>query len=172
MFTGSGTTYSFVVKASTTTDSDCPDSGRHGRRNHHGYAYAHIERRECDAQPRSLNQHCCTRRDSYSNGDGTDQEWQPTDGYCGWLLEYSRDSTGQLPLRCRARRDALDNRLYGTRERRVRNMVREARYGVLQGSNFLYTQNFTVNDGDASKIASVQVTLTNSVGMSAAETAQ
>jgi len=44
--------------------------------------------------------------------------------------------------------------------------------GLQLGSSFLYTQNFTVNDGDASKIASVQVTLTNTVGMSAAETAQ
>jgi Bacterial Ig-like domain (group 3)/FG-GAP-like repeat len=44
--------------------------------------------------------------------------------------------------------------------------------GLQLGSSFLYTQNFTVNDGDAGKIASVQVTLTNSVGISAVETAQ
>ena len=44
--------------------------------------------------------------------------------------------------------------------------------GLQLGSAFLYTQNFAVNDGDASKIASVQVTLTNTVGVSAPETAQ
>jgi len=44
--------------------------------------------------------------------------------------------------------------------------------GLQLGSTFLYTQNFNVVDGDASKIASVQVTLTNSVGVSTAESAQ
>jgi hypothetical protein len=44
--------------------------------------------------------------------------------------------------------------------------------GLQLGSSFLYTQNFNVVDGDATKIASVQVTLTNSVGVSTAETAQ
>jgi len=44
--------------------------------------------------------------------------------------------------------------------------------GLQLGSTFLYTQNFNVVDGDASKIASVQVTLTNSVGVSVAESAQ
>jgi hypothetical protein len=39
------------------------------------------------------------------------------------------------------------------------------------GSSFVYTQNFTV-DGNASDIGSVQVTLTNTVGVSATATAQ
>jgi hypothetical protein len=39
------------------------------------------------------------------------------------------------------------------------------------GSSFVYTQQFSVSD-DASKIGSVQVTLTNSIGVSVAQTAQ